>query len=907
MQSRVERELGDADAALLLLNGEQGVGPGDRFIAGALARAERAGRDRRQQGRPPRPSAHTLAALQAAAELEVSDDIFPLSARKGTGVEALVEHLVGLLPAEPVLLRRRRRRPTRPTTCCSPSSSASRSCGARSRRCRTPSRSSSRRSTTPREDLVRVRALRLGRDRVAEGHPHRRPGPDDQGDRDRRAARARARARHARAPRPRRSACAAAGAATTACWTGSASSRRSRRDYESCATTSSTGERTRGGAHRVLRDDRRRRSRRPRCAGGRERPRRRAQGQDPPGSRGSATRSTAPARGRAESAGRDAASASTAPVTFTKEWRRRARRSWFDARSVTNEADHIERRSSASSCATNDVARRSTSSTRSRSTDAQRVTLDPPVHRRAGIDAELDNAELDGRGDHRSAASRSRTSTRKTSAYRQRGPAVSDAAVDILLIGGGIASANAAAELRERRLRGLDPRSSPASMDPPYHRPPLTKGYLQGREDRAVDAHPPRGVVRRARRRAAHAHAGHGPRHRGADGEARPRDRRLRAGARRDRRAASAACRSRAACATASTTSARSATPTSCATSSTDAERVVVVGGSYIATEVAASMTLLGKRCTLVMQEALPMERGFGPVAGAFVRDLLTGARHRDRRRRRRRRVRRRGRRRAPVEAVVCADGRRVEADLVVVGVGANPDVMLARKAELELGESGGVACDQRAAHVGRGDLRRRRHVRVRQRRARPAAADRARGGRRRAGPPRRARDARLRRAVRARSRTSGRTSPTGRRSSTSARRRRGTRRSSAAIRRAARSASSTSHEGRVAGALAVGRGDDLDAARDAHRRPAPASTPLRAPARPPAAHPRRAARRGSSRTAAAARRRRCGSTSSARSASRRCWGRSAANESTFATGVPTRTMPRAMPPTETDVVFDMK
>jgi GTP-binding protein Era len=102
MQSRVEREFGDADAALLLLNGEQGVGPGDRFIAGALARAEVPVAvvvnkiDRLDE-------AHTLAALQAAAELGICDDIFPLSARKGTGVEALVEHLVGLLPESPYL------------------------------------------------------------------------------------------------------------------------------------------------------------------------------------------------------------------------------------------------------------------------------------------------------------------------------------------------------------------------------------------------------------------------------------------------------------------------------------------------------------------------------------------------------------------------------------------------------------------------------------------------------------------------------------------------------------------------------------------------------------------------------------------------------------------------------------
>ncbi|MEJ7797188.1 MAG: GTPase Era [Solirubrobacteraceae bacterium] len=102
MQSRVERELGDADAALLLLNGEQGVGPGDRFIAGALARAEVPVAiavnkvDRLDQS-------HTLAMLQAAAELEISEEIFPISARRGSGVDALVEHLVGLLPEGPFM------------------------------------------------------------------------------------------------------------------------------------------------------------------------------------------------------------------------------------------------------------------------------------------------------------------------------------------------------------------------------------------------------------------------------------------------------------------------------------------------------------------------------------------------------------------------------------------------------------------------------------------------------------------------------------------------------------------------------------------------------------------------------------------------------------------------------------
>lgn len=102
MQGRVDRELADADAALMLLNGEQGVGPGDRFIAAALAQAGVAVAiavnkiDRIDR-------AHTMATLQAASELGISEDIFPISARKGTGVATLVEHLVGLLPAGPHL------------------------------------------------------------------------------------------------------------------------------------------------------------------------------------------------------------------------------------------------------------------------------------------------------------------------------------------------------------------------------------------------------------------------------------------------------------------------------------------------------------------------------------------------------------------------------------------------------------------------------------------------------------------------------------------------------------------------------------------------------------------------------------------------------------------------------------
>ena len=58
-----------------------------------------------------------------------------------------------------------------------------------------------------------------------------------------------------------------------------------------------------------------------------------------------------------------------------------------------------------------------------------------------------------------------------------------DRRVDYLLIGGGLASANCARWLREEGadgsilLVGREP-------DPPYNRPPLSKGYLQGKEPR---------------------------------------------------------------------------------------------------------------------------------------------------------------------------------------------------------------------------------------------------------------------------------------------------------------------------------------------------------------------------------------------------------------------------------------
>jgi GTP-binding protein Era len=102
MQRRVERELADADAALLVVDGHQGVGPGDRFIARVLLGAK--------QGTPVvcavnkcdrLGSPQTAAALAAAGELEGVDELFPVSARTGAGLEALTDHLASLLPQGP--------------------------------------------------------------------------------------------------------------------------------------------------------------------------------------------------------------------------------------------------------------------------------------------------------------------------------------------------------------------------------------------------------------------------------------------------------------------------------------------------------------------------------------------------------------------------------------------------------------------------------------------------------------------------------------------------------------------------------------------------------------------------------------------------------------------------------------
>ena len=119
------------------------------------------------------------------------------------------------------------------------------------------------------------------------------------------------------------------------------------------------------------------------------------------------------------------------------------------------------------------------------------------------------------------------------------------------------------------------------------------------------------------------------------------------------------------------------------------ANRVVVVGGGWIGSEVAASARQMGPEVAMVDPGAVPLANVMGPEVGAVFRelhaghgvDLYLGT---------------------GVEAVVgseaaegvrTADGRVVEADLVVVGIGVIPRMELAGAAGIRVGN--GIEVDE--------------------------------------------------------------------------------------------------------------------------------------------------------------------------------------------------------------------
>ena len=121
----------------------------------------------------------------------------------------------------------------------------------------------------------------------------------------------------------------------------------------------------------------------------------------------------------------------------------------------------------------------------------------------------------------------------------------------------------------------------------------------------------------------------------------------------------------------------------------TTASSVVVIGAGWIGCEVAASARQLGKDVTLVDPMPTPLFRVLGEQVGAVFAALhedhgvtmrlgvgverLVGG--------------------TAVEATVLADGSRIDADVVVLGVGVTPRVDLARAAGLAVGE--GVIADE--------------------------------------------------------------------------------------------------------------------------------------------------------------------------------------------------------------------
>jgi 3-phenylpropionate/trans-cinnamate dioxygenase ferredoxin reductase subunit len=263
--------------------------------------------------------------------------------------------------------------------------------------------------------------------------------------------------------------------------------------------------------------------------------------------------------------------------------------------------------------------------------------------------------------------------------------------VDYLLIGGGLASANCARWLRESGaegeilLVGREP-------DPPYNRPNCSKGYLRGEEQRPEAYFRPdewweeqRIELRtRVSVTALDAKACTAKLSSKEDIEF---DKALVATGANVRRLNVEGCELEQIHYLRTLGNADSIRE-----GFADAEHVLMIGGSYIGCEVAASLTHVGKRCTIVMQEQVTLERGFGSDAGRFVHELLQehgvvihGGDELER-------FEGDGR----VQRVITRNGLALEAEGVVVGAGVVPDVALAQRAGLDIGDRGGVRCSSR-------------------------------------------------------------------------------------------------------------------------------------------------------------------------------------------------------------------
>jgi len=119
------------------------------------------------------------------------------------------------------------------------------------------------------------------------------------------------------------------------------------------------------------------------------------------------------------------------------------------------------------------------------------------------------------------------------------------------------------------------------------------------------------------------------------------------------------------------------------------ATSVVVVGGGWIGSEVAAAARQLGRPVAMIAPGAAPLERVLGPELGRFYRELhaehgvdlhlgqhveaLSGS--------------------GSVEEIRTTDGHTIPADLIVVGIGAVPRAELAATASLDVND--GIVVDE--------------------------------------------------------------------------------------------------------------------------------------------------------------------------------------------------------------------
>ena len=194
--------------------------------------------------------------------------------------------------------------------------------------------------------------------------------------------------------------------------------------------------------------------------------------------------------------------------------------------------------------------------------------------------------------------------------------------VDHLLIGGGLASANCARWLREEGasgevlLVGREP-------DPPYNRPDCSKGYLQGKEDREEAFFRPNDWwqeqnIELLTRTSVTALDLQARTAKLSTKEVVEFESALIATGANVRRLNVEGCELEQIHYLRTLGNAEAIRA-----GVKDAEEIVLIGGSYIGCEVAASLTATGKHCTIVMQEELTLERTFGEHAGRFFQDLL--------------------------------------------------------------------------------------------------------------------------------------------------------------------------------------------------------------------------------------------------------------------------------------------